>query len=70
VYKNARVHRLIIYDDVGDAPVEIGDMVEVIRGGGPRDGERIGIATIAWIDQPDDDVTIAIAWCEGGPLED
>jgi hypothetical protein len=44
--------RLVVHDhemhldEYADAPLSIGDTVEVVRGNGPREGDRMGTATV------------------------
>jgi hypothetical protein len=33
-------------DEYADAPLSVGDTVEVIRGNGPREGDHMGVATV------------------------
>jgi hypothetical protein len=61
--------RLVMYNDItvfdvdGDArPYTVGDEFAVYRGGGPRDGERIGTVTIAAI-HPDGSPHLELRLC-------
>ncbi len=40
--------RIVMYMDITETPpdLEVGEVLPVIRGGGPRDGELIGMATV------------------------
>lgn len=47
--------RLIVYGremhlDV-DEPLAVGDTVKIVRGNGPREGERMGVATVTGFDE-------------------
>lgn len=57
--------RLVIYDDEShldaDGTPAIGDTFEVIRGNGPREGERMGTATVTAIENGEPVLDVRIA---------
>ena len=48
-------NQLIVHDReahlVCYAPLEIGDTIDVVRGNGPREGDRMGTATVIEFDE-------------------
>lgn len=64
--------RLVVYDDeihldwYADDPLVVGSIVEVIRGNGPREGDRMGSATVTGFE---DDGPVLYVHLEGDERE-
>jgi hypothetical protein len=63
------MRRLIVHDReihlYVDDPPQVGDTIEVIRGSGPREGDRMGVATVTAIE--DGAPVLRIHFDEGKP---